>query len=325
MKELEQSILATFCFFDIFDYPLTIFELWKWQYNKNSKLKTQNSKLRVSDIQRTLDESEKLNKLIDSKNGFYFLKGREKIVQTRNKRYWIARQKFQKALKTAKLLAKVPFVKMIAVCNDLAYNNTPSGGDIDLFIITLRKRIWTTRFFCALLLKILGQRPTEQNKKDKICLSFFVTDDSLNLEPIANKPEASGPGPTARRDIYLVYWIDQLVPIYDESIYNKFRAANQWIKKFLPNSLGTKIQDPRQIKLPWFWLHSFPFNGLTERFYRWFQLKILPASLKQLLNKRTAVIANDKMLKFHKYDQREYFQRKFEEKLKWTLTKYSEL
>ena len=44
-KELDQAILSTIVYFDIFDYPLTISEIWKWLYIKDGI-----DKYNISDI-----------------------------------------------------------------------------------------------------------------------------------------------------------------------------------------------------------------------------------------------------------------------------------
>ena len=332
LSSLEKAIIQTVAYFDIFKFPLTLVEIWKWLYQgKNVRYKMQDVK--ISDIQEALEKSEKLKEVIECKWGFYFLKdtphhpstrsggaGQANIksrdlVEIRIERYNIAERKFKRALRVTKILASIPFVRMIAVCNNLPYNNAEEESDIDFFIIKKENRIWMTRFFCAGLMQLLRMRPTKKTARDKICLSFFATQDNLNLKDIALRPY----------DIYLTYWIDQIFPIYDEEgNYEKFREANKWIQEFLPNSFGVKVGFRRKVKLPFIiykikkileMLHSYSFNGITEKFYKWLELKIMSRRLKEMANKDTRVIVNDKMLKFHDNDRREETRRIFEERL----------
>ena len=66
LNELENAILKTLAFFDIFDYPLTLVEIYKWLYLPDSK-----NKYQLSDILDVL-ESGILEMRIERQNGFYF-------------------------------------------------------------------------------------------------------------------------------------------------------------------------------------------------------------------------------------------------------------
>ena len=162
---IEKNIIKSICYFDIFDYPLTLPEIHQWLFQIKTNL---------SDLKSVFEQSEFLKEKIGQKDGFYFLNGREEIIEIRKKRKEISEKKIKRAKKICKwLLFFNPFVKGVAVCNDLAYFNAPENSDIDLFIITQKNSIWAARFFLVFSLKLFGLRPTEKNKKDKICLSFL--------------------------------------------------------------------------------------------------------------------------------------------------------
>ena len=132
--------MKTIAFFDMFDYPLTAIEIFKYSGLKSSLLAITNE----------LDlGSGGLDKIIEEKNGFYFLRGRGRIMDIKMKRYNIADKKFRRALLVAKIFRFIPWIKMIAVSNIIGAHNMKKEGDIDFFIITDKKRIWITRFFCA--------------------------------------------------------------------------------------------------------------------------------------------------------------------------------
>ncbi|MCX7778720.1 MAG: hypothetical protein N2259_00525 [Patescibacteria group bacterium] len=315
MDELGKNIFKTIAWFDIFDYPLTAWEAYKWFF-QSSNLNFSTPKL--EEIKEQLEKSEELKKLISYKYGFYFLKWRDDLIRIRKQRYLIAEKKYQKLLKIAKFLALLPFIRLIAVANGLSYSNAKEEDDLDLFIITTKNRIWLTRFFSILILKIFKARPTLADKKDKICLNFFITEDSLNLENIMLEEKNDLP------DIYFIYWLAWLYPIYDDGIWERFVEKNQWIKKYLPNHFPQEPIVRRKIILKPFSrffkkfcekIHSGSFNGLSEKFYRWLQLKIIPKHLKEMANKSTSVIINDKILKFHDKDKREEYRKKFYEKV----------
>ena len=107
---LELFILNTITYFDVFDYPLTLNEVYTYLYTGGME----GSNYSLEEISETLETSEKLNKIITTQGGFYFLKGREEIIQTRLDHYNLADKKFKIALRAIKLLKYCPGIKMIA-------------------------------------------------------------------------------------------------------------------------------------------------------------------------------------------------------------------
>lgn len=304
MNELQAAILRTIIFFDIFDYPLTLLEIWKWLNITNGSPMAHQW---LTDILEALNQ---MPDKIKTKNGFYFLAGRESIIEERLRRYGYAETKYRRAITFIKIFRFIPFIKMIAVCNNLAYSNSSSKGDLDLFIIVQKNRLWLTRLLVVGFLKIFGLRPTLAKKQDTLDATFFLSEDNLNLELVK----------IGQEDIYLTYWVDQLVPIYDAvNTYQKFQATNQWIKKTLPNSFGYRANDRRTVKNGLFsHLIIQPSNLLLnwsflEKLAKIYQLKIMSPALKNMMNKDTRVVVNDGMLKFHRDDRRGEYQDKFNE------------
>lgn len=83
------------------------------------------------------------------------------------------------------LYRNLPFVKKFYLCNSLTFNALNKDSDIDLFIVTEEKRIWTARFFCLLFFSVLHIKRSSTDKVKKFCLSFFVTEKHQNLDAIA--------------------------------------------------------------------------------------------------------------------------------------------
>jgi hypothetical protein len=373
-NNLEEAILMVIVFFDMFDYPLTSFEIWKFL----------NVKCELYDVLEVLVEIKNINfnnvntptllaKRGQQKNGFYFLAGREEIADLRVKRYNIADRKFKRAILIGRVFKIIPWIKMLAVGNIMGSNNSKDESDIDLFIISQKNRVWITRFFCVSIIKIFGIRPTTNNVRDKICLSFFVDEAALDLSglmldansaqrlpsrqagtrkdfagaeqtapshpmpvvraselheddiPVRTNPllnaEASG-GLTLPADIYFIYWLANLTPIHNiDDIYEKLIAANPWLRECLPNWEPIIPADKRSVgkNLSGFYydLVEMLFGGL-EKFFRNWQIKILPAGIKDKMNLGTDVIVNEHVLKMHTKDRRGYYRRIYEEKLSST-------
>lgn len=294
MKQLEKAIIATIVYYDVFDYPLTVVELWKWLIMNDM---TGQRSVSIYDIQQALME-DILQLKLEVEHGFYYLKGRQTIITTRMDRYRLAERKYQRAKKIIRRLRFIPFVKMIGVCNTLAYNNSRPQADIDLFIITTPGRIWLVRFFVAGFLKVFGLRPSQTHTQDTLCASFFTDTQHLNMEKL-----------TIADDIYLPYWVAQVVPVYDEGVYASFVSENSWIEATLPQTIA--IDPPARRTVPtvrWIkWLFTIVVWLIPEKVFREYQMKVMPHRLRTMANTDTRVVVNDTMLKFHDTDRRQYF------------------
>lgn len=303
--ELKGAIVRTVAFFDMFDYPLTLEEIWR----------NINIKRELSEVMEELEKSSLTPFIkggkIENKNGFYFLPGRGEIVAERLGRYNAADRKFKRALLAAKIFKFIPWIKLIAVGNLMGAQNLRDESDIDLFIVTENKRLWLTRFFCVGAIKLLGWRPRPNKSRDKICLSFFISEEAMDLSSLALKKT---------EDIYFIYWLAGLAPIYDQAgAYKKLIAANSWLKNYLPNRQA-KIQAPQRnvgaLTAPFYHEMVDLFcGGLEPQFRRW-QMKIFPWALKNLMNLDGRVVANGKVIKLHSNDRREEYRKNFELRIK---------
>ncbi len=214
-----------------------------------------------------------------------------------------------------KIVKWIPWLKLIAIGNIMGEHNLRGEGDIDLFIITEAKKIWLSRFFCIAVTKILGLRPSQDSIQNKICLSFFITGDNLNLSALRLEAKDSG----IKDDIYFTYWLAGLVPIYQfDETYKKFIYANAWLFEQLPN---WQINIPSQrhysgkpLSAFYYDVMDMLFGGLEKQF-KDLQMKILPFELKKIMNLDSRVVINDKILKLHANDRRNEYRQLYENKI----------
>ncbi len=303
--QIREAIINVVAFFDMFDYPVSVFELW--QYNS--------IKCDLVEIQEILEDKGNMKSLIlDSKNGFYFLKGRENIVNTRMKRYNSTDRKFKRAIKVSKIFKLIPWIKMIAISNIIGSNNLKDNSDIDFFIITENRRIWITRFFCVGITKILGLRPKGGKKRDKICLSFYISEDAIDFKKFVLDNKS-----TIEKDIFFIYYLPALIPIYGGgNVYKKLINANNLDNGFLPNWKPLKIVKRRSISNRNFLVYRDLidlFIGGLEGNFKKLQLKLMPESLKNIMNKDTRVIITDQILKLHVNDRRKEYRDRYNKKI----------
>lgn len=295
-KEIKIAIIKVIVYFDLFDYPLTEFEIWKYLSKKAS----------LFEIMNILNKSQLST--INRRNGFYFLTGRDEIVKTRMRRNDFACDKFKKANRITRIFRRISPIKMIAMSNMMGALNSKKNSDIDLFILVEEGKIWRTRFLCVMIVKLLNLRPREGDKKDKICLSFFMCINYLNTEKLRIKD-----------DIYFNYWMVNIVPIYNiDFSYEKFISNNKWIKKEFPNWKMVKsghrffTNSKKNLFISFLVLSIF---SLGEKFFKKIQLRKFSDSIKSGINKNSNIVIGDDILKLHTKDGREMYKEEYVKKM----------
>jgi len=310
-EQLRKSILQTLAYFDVFDYPLTAEELYRWLYCGY----TDNADIRIS-FRDFFDQLAHFNQ-IECKDSFYFLPGRADIVEIRQRAVPVIEEKYKIARRAVKKMRWIPFCQAVFLCNTVASSHASPESDIDVFIVVKSGRIWTARFLIILVLALFRLRITKQTSANKICLSFYTTDKHLDLSDVT----------IDREDIYMMYWIDQLVPVYDpEDMQQKIIDANVWVQKYIPHALQSyktlhrlRVGDmwlQKVKKKSWEWLLGGGLGSFVEKILKKKQIQTLKANFGDQMNDgSTHVVVNDTMLKFHDNDRREYFREEWQKRL----------
>lgn len=334
--ELEQSVLATLAYFDIFDYPLTANEIsrYLWQYPNT---------ISPDGLSKALNESV-VRHALETLHGYFFLPGRGALIAIRERAVREVERKLAIAARACRKLRYLPFLQAVFVCNTVAAGRPDADSDIDVFVVIRRGRLWLTRLLATLLLSLCGLRRHGKKITNRICLSFYITDTALNLSPIALSPPPERPESSGRAgisisspDIYLVYWLAQLVPIYDPNdTLKKIHEANRWAVPYAPHAfhpytLRTDLRvDDTRISCGFKRAFEIMWNGaygnLIELQAKGFQKARMKLNEKtkepaspagRRKNGRTShVIVNDTMMKFHENDRREEFKTRWQESMK---------
>ena len=211
MAALSQ-VSKTLLYSDIFDYPLTLAQVWKYLIS--------DKKVSQEKVEKLLRSGE-----IEYKNGFYFLRNRKKIVSFRQAREKESSKKIKLAREVAKQLELIPTIKFLAISGSVSMENADRDDDIDLFVVCKKDSVWLTRLLIILFLKSRGiyRSRDEKNPKNKFCLNMIIDENNLNF-------------PTIRQNIYLAHEIAQVLPLFSrDKTYYKFMNSNEWIKKYLAN------------------------------------------------------------------------------------------
>jgi len=215
--ELSKYILTTVAYYDVMDYPMTAFEIWRHLTTHKSRSAIQNlHQFSLAEVLSDL-EGENLKKVIEKWRGFYFLRGRQKLVSVRSKRNKISEEKYKILRKVTKILRFVPFVRMVAATGSLAMKNAEKSSDLDLLIVLESGKIFTGRTLVTLAVQFLGKRRHSEKITDRACLNYFITTSSLEI---------------GLKDLFSSSEYSFVQPLFGFEIFKKFQKENGWIKKY---------------------------------------------------------------------------------------------
>ena len=272
----HSAVLKTLCYADIFDYPLTKKELFRFLITKE--------KISEKDFFRILDmHIPGVGRL----GPYYFLNGKKNLAAERKKRGIESKKKMGKARRIAGFISFLPSIKFIGLSGSLSMNNCRKNDDIDLFIITSRKRLWTTRVIILAVLTFFGER-RERNTmlgKDKICLNMLLSEDSIVISKNS-------------RNLFTAHEVVQVKPLFNkDNMYEKFLYANKWTCSFLPNATPYPWTKYSQTQRNLFFT-SFLFDAMEVVFFVLQYLYMRPRITSEVVSKSVA--------RFHPKDMKGY-------------------
>lgn len=224
-REVQESVLLTVLYADLFDYPLTRDELYR----------------RLVDCEVSRDQ---FRRAVDSLTGRYLhrsgdfiaWRGRAYLVEQRLRREHLARDVWPIAERYGRWLRWIPFVRMVAVSGSLALDNNASDSDIDLFCVTDSRRLWIARLWLVFLSRLT--RLFSNVFPRYLCPNYLLTSGALRLED---------------RNLFTAYEAVQAVPLWGKDVYHRFIQANPWMERYLPHSCQeireTAEDEPRKPRL----------------------------------------------------------------------------
>ncbi|MBI5733892.1 MAG: hypothetical protein HY973_03030 [Candidatus Kerfeldbacteria bacterium] len=295
MSSLELAIIKTLTWFDLFNQPLTTWEVWFYLWDESGNL----GKVNQSDILLVLEKLAADN-LITGNLGYWQLAASPNYVPERLQRLRWTINKRRRAKQAVRLIKHLPFIRLVGLVNTAAFDMAGRDSDIDFFIITESGRIFTARFLVTSLMQFLGWRRHSKLVSNRICLSFYLTDDNLNLQPLAYKD-----------DPYLRFWLASLQVLYDDGVYSSLLAANSWLNRELPNWPAVVTKERPAVRVT-----PLARSSILERVLEKFQMYLISRHQDSRLGDgSTAVLASRQILKFHESDVRQELAQRFRESL----------
>ncbi|HTE00455.1 MAG TPA: nucleotidyltransferase domain-containing protein [Mucilaginibacter sp.] len=205
MSDIKKNILAALAYFDLFNYPLTIDEVYLYLP----------AKCDAEEFDYGL-RSLVIDRLIYKFDKFYTLKNDYFLINRRVEGNTKAAALIGTAKKVSDLLIRFPYVRGIAISGSLSKNFADEDSDIDLFVITAKNRLWIARTLMHCLKKLTFL----VNKQHYFCMNYYIDEQELQIH---------------EKNIYTAIEIATLMPLHGDNVFEHFYNANAWTRNYLPN------------------------------------------------------------------------------------------
>jgi hypothetical protein len=210
MDAIESAILRTVLYADVFKFPLTAREIHHFLIHEE--------RVNLARIEQALATSPTLKQHLRHEQGYIVCTGREEMINVRVAHERASEQLMPLAMRYGAWLARLPFVRMVALTGALSMRNAVEGDDLDYLLVTVPGRVWIARAAAIVLVRLVRLRGAE------ICPNYVLAGDALVQK---------------RQDLFIAHEITQMVPLYGYDIYDAMRAENPWVSAFLSNAEGS--------------------------------------------------------------------------------------
>jgi hypothetical protein len=204
LNTLQKGVLECIVYSDLFDFPQTPSEVHRWLSVPAT----------LEDVTAAL-HSEPLASMLTHAGSYVTLRGREPNVALRVHRRESSALLRRKAERYGRLIARLPFVRMVAITGSLAMDNADEEDDLDYLIVTAHGRVWLTRT----MIMAIGRFASLQGVT--LCPNYLLAETALALRD---------------HDFYTARELLQMQVVAGEAAYAGMLEANGWWRTFLPNA-----------------------------------------------------------------------------------------
>ncbi|MEQ8673444.1 MAG: hypothetical protein RLP44_27080 [Aggregatilineales bacterium] len=225
---VETAIVRTILYGDVFNFAMTPTEIHHFLIHDTPvSLKT---------VKETLYSSAYLAQVLHITDTYIACSGREDLITIRHQREQATGNIWSGIQRYGYHLARLPFVRMVAITGALAMRNGKETDDFDYLLITEPGRVWMARAFAILLVRYGKLRGVT------VCPNYVLAANALEQN---------------RQDLYIAHEIVQMIPIYGLAIYDDMRDQNRWAAEHLPNAGAPFYQETE-------WQHGRLWNSIKS-------------------------------------------------------------
>ena len=241
LSPLERACVETVAYADVFDCALTEPELHRYLVGVEADRAA---------VRTALASDRVAGGFLHQTGAYVTLAGREQLVERRRACAEHGARLWPQAARYGALLARLPFVRLVAVSGALAVDNAGVNGDIDYFIVTEPDRLWLCRGL------VIGVVRWAARRGITLCPNYFLSERALALDP---------------PNLFMAHEVTQMVPVGHTAVYRRFRRLNRWTDRFLPNAAGAPrlCEAPSDARPRWSrtaeWAGRTSWGGRVER------------------------------------------------------------
>jgi hypothetical protein len=200
----ELAIARSVIYASLFDYPLTLEQVHRTLLESDQT---------TQEILATYTSSAMLQAIVEYGEGFFFPRGRRELLTQRRLREARSVAFLTRHHRLLTIVCALPYVRMVALSGSIAHLNLEGDGDLDLFIVTRGRRVWSVTVAVLILAKLMRQRRI-------VCANFVVADSQLALE---------------QQDLFTANQVIHLKPLVGGDVFRELLAANPFAARFYPN------------------------------------------------------------------------------------------
>ncbi len=244
MNPIDRAILRTVIYADLFNFPLTPSEIHHFLIHDQP--------VTLGQIETALKQSNDLKLHLHYRGEHVVCWERLALIEKRAQREAASQHLWPLALYYGRWLARLPFVRMVAITGALAVHNVADhDDDLDYMLVTQANRVWLARAFSIILVRLAKFRGVT------ICPNYVLAETALDQQ---------------RKDLFIAHEICQMIPLYGHPLYWEFRRTNAWTEAHLPNASEMFYQEPDyQVTGGWQWLKNLCESGLNGRLGGWLE------------------------------------------------------
>lgn len=266
-KACDRAIKRTLAYSAVFKYPMSEFQLYTFLITKK--------KYEYEFFNKSLRRLVK-KKHIKAKEGKYYLPGVRPVSW--KLRYKYSQELLDETRLCIRLLQAIPWIKMIAITGATASHNAVKDDDVDIFILTEKNRLWLSRLFVYLILKITGKYAQGGEGNKKLCCNLYADESGMKWG-------------RHKQNVYVAREMVSMLPLYVKGdSYFKFMQKNAWALKHFHNY---KVELPKNFSEDN--LNKSHLVNKLEDWARKFQLNYMK-------DKKTTEITTKNFIHFNKHD-----------------------
>jgi nucleotidyltransferase-like protein len=195
---------------DVFDSAVTEDEVWRYSRRPIGR----------EELGRRLREDPVVRAFVHELDGLYTLAGREELMERRPAADRRALKLRHRAVRVARWLRHVPFVRGLLLTGSAAAGAARPGADVDLLVIVEDGRI-------SFVFALLGPLSRLASRR-LFCPNHYLSAKHLVLD--------------RRRDLYVAHELVQARPL--AGCAPGLRDANDWVEALLPNACEKPPPEP---------------------------------------------------------------------------------